>query len=111
MIYFMSLRKFLNLAICCYNILVMEFLGCYTLSPSPSLPFSFLISVADMVGDNKQSYCRNSRGRLYIVEENTPPAAPPKEWGFAVKRSHPYCRTPAWRQWRVLMDFNIELWV
>jgi hypothetical protein len=29
MIYFMSLRKFLNLAICCYNILVMEFLGCY----------------------------------------------------------------------------------
>jgi hypothetical protein len=30
MIYFMSLRKFLNLAICCYNILVMEFLGCYS---------------------------------------------------------------------------------
>jgi hypothetical protein len=30
MIYFLSLRKFLNLAICCYNILVMEFfLGCY----------------------------------------------------------------------------------
>jgi hypothetical protein len=29
MIYFISLRKILNLAICCYNILVMEFLGCY----------------------------------------------------------------------------------
>jgi hypothetical protein len=27
---FYVLKEFLNLAICCYNNLVMEFLGCYT---------------------------------------------------------------------------------
>jgi hypothetical protein len=27
---FYVLREILNLAICCYNILVMEFLGCYS---------------------------------------------------------------------------------
>jgi hypothetical protein len=36
---FYVLKEILNLAICCYNILVMEFLGCYR-NGYPGLPIA-----------------------------------------------------------------------
>jgi hypothetical protein len=62
---------------------------CLTSSLWSSLPFSFLISVAEMVSGNKQSYCRNSRGRFYNEEKNAPPTAPTKRVRFRSKEEPP----------------------
>jgi hypothetical protein len=61
---------------------------CLASSPSPSLPFSFLISIAEMAGGKQTYYC-NSRGRFCSEEENALSTALAKRVRFHSEEESP----------------------